>query len=98
MIGRRSFNAIKAHLDKPQATVLTGLRRVGKTTAVRYLLEQIKHDNVLYLDLEKADNRVLFNQFLYADIETGLRTLGLNLNQPAEKSLHRKLSGSQADL
>ncbi|MCY7358479.1 MAG: hypothetical protein LH609_13675, partial [Rudanella sp.] len=39
-----------------------GLRRVGKTTAVRYLLSHITHSNTIYLDLEKAENRLLFNQ------------------------------------
>lgn len=87
MIERRSYKDLLAHLSKPQATVITGLRRVGKTTAVRYLLQQVSHDNILYLDLEKADNRVLFNQGLYADIETGLQALGMDLEKPAVLAL-----------
>ncbi len=87
MIERRSYQELAAHLPKPQATVITGLRRVGKTTAVRYLLNQVHHTNTLYLDFEKAENRLLFNQPLYGDIETGLRTLGLTLEQPAVLAL-----------
>lgn len=87
MIERRSYAALLAHLPKRQATVITGLRRVGKTTAARYLLSKVTHENVLYLDLEKAENRLLFNQPHYGDIETGLRTLGLNLDQPAVLAL-----------
>ena len=87
MIQRSSFQALLAHLPKKQATVITGLRRVGKTTAVRFLLSQLTHSNVLYLDLEKAENRLLFNQAHYGDIETGLGTLGLDLSQPAVLAL-----------
>ena len=87
MIERRSYSDLLAHLSKKQATVITGLRRVGKTTAVRYLLGQVEHTNCLYLDLEKAENRLLFNQSHYADIETGLQTLGLDLTQPAVLAL-----------
>jgi uncharacterized protein len=87
MIERSSYQALLAHLSKRQATVITGLRRVGKTTAVRFLLSQVPHTNVLYLDLEKAENRLLFNQPRYGDIETGLGTLGLDLTQPAVLAL-----------
>lgn len=87
MIERRSYSELVAHLPKRQATVITGLRRVGKTTAVRYLLAKVEHTNTLYVDLEKAENRLLFNQPLYGDIETGLRTLGLDLDQPAVLAL-----------
>ncbi|TAE33908.1 MAG: ATP-binding protein [Cytophagales bacterium] len=87
MIERSSYKLLVSHLTKKQVTVITGLRRVGKTTAVRYLLEQIPHTNKLYLDLEKAENRLLFNQSYYSDIEVGLTTLGLNLGQPAVLAL-----------
>ena len=87
MIERSSYSELLAHLTKRQATVITGLRRVGKTTAVRYLFTKVAHTNTLYLDLEKAENRLLFNQPRYGDIETGLRTLGLDLDQPAVLAL-----------
>ncbi|MCY7356888.1 MAG: ATP-binding protein [Rudanella sp.] len=87
MIERSAYKALVAHLPKRQATVITGLRRVGKTTAARFLLAQIAHTNKLYLDLEKAENRLLFNQSHYGDIETGLRTLGLDLDKPAVLAL-----------
>ena len=87
MIERSSYSELLAHLPKKQATVITGLRRVGKTTAVRYLFSKVMHTNTLYLDLEKAENRLLFNQTHYSDIETGLQTLGLDLNQPAVLAL-----------
>lgn len=41
MYKRKSFAVLEAHLSKPQATVITGMRRVGKTTALHYLLEKV---------------------------------------------------------
>lgn len=87
MIHRFIFKELKAHLLKPQATVITGLRRVGKTTALKYLLKEAGHTNTLYLDFEKIENRILFNQQSYAAIEAGIRSLGLLLDQPAVLAL-----------
>lgn len=39
MLERSIFPFLKAHLADSQVTVITGMRRVGKTTAVKYLLE-----------------------------------------------------------
>ncbi len=83
MYQRKSFAALEAHLSKPQATVITGMRRVGKTTAIRYLLDKVEHANKLYLDLERIEYRHLFNQPSYADIERGLVQLGIDFAAPA---------------
>lgn len=83
MYKRKAFEELKQHLSKRQVTVITGMRRVGKTTAIRYLLEQIKHTNKLYLDLERIENRHLFNQESYTDVERGLVQLGIDFSKPA---------------
>jgi predicted AAA+ superfamily ATPase len=83
MIQRKLFSQLEAHLNKKQVTVITGLRRVGKSTALHFLLEKVPHTNKLFLDFERVENRVLFNQQSYAEIERGLEALGLNLSQPA---------------
>jgi predicted AAA+ superfamily ATPase len=87
MLIRKSFIPLSEHLPKKQVTVITGMRRVGKSTALRYLLQQVTHSNKLYLDFERIENRVLFNQTSYNDIERGLTTLGLDLQQPAVLAL-----------
>lgn len=81
MYNRAIFEELKQHLTKPQITVITGLRRVGKSTALKYLLKEIDHDNKTYIDLEKIENRILFSENSYAIIEAGLKSLGLTLNQ-----------------
>lgn len=83
MINRNIFEQLKEHLINPQATVITGMRRVGKTTALHYLLEESALDNKLYLDLEKIEYRALFQSNSYQQIENGISALGLNLHQPA---------------
>ncbi|GAB2786664.1 ATP-binding protein [Rhabdobacter roseus] len=87
MIQRAAYKALEEHLSSRHITVITGLRRVGKTTALRFLLDKIAHQNKLYLDFEKAENRLLFNQTLYGDIELGLQALGLNLQAEAVLAL-----------
>lgn len=87
MIERSIFYKLLEHLYKPQATVITGMRRVGKTTALRFLLEKIEHTNRLYLDFEKIENRILFNQNSYNEVESGLKALGLDLTKPAVLAL-----------
>ncbi|MCK6692592.1 MAG: ATP-binding protein [Thermoanaerobaculia bacterium] len=83
MYKRSTFDPLEAHLTKKQVTVITGMRRVGKTTAIRYLLDKVEHSNKLYLDLERIEYRHLFNQPSYADIERGLVQLGIDLSLPA---------------
>ncbi|WP_232325902.1 ATP-binding protein [Spirosoma montaniterrae] len=74
---------MEAHLSKRQVTVITGMRRVGKSTAVKHLLSLVPHTNKLYLDLEKANNRFILNQSSYTDIEINLQVEGINFNEPA---------------
>ncbi len=83
MIERSIFPALLEHLNKPQVTVITGMRRVGKSTALKYLLSHIAHDNKIYLDFEKADNRFIWNQNSYKDIEINLAVEGIDLSQPS---------------
>jgi hypothetical protein len=83
MIQRTIFPTLIEHLYKPQVTVITGMRRVGKSTALKYLLSQITHDNKIYLDFEKADNRFIWNQTFYKDIEINLAVEGIDFSKPA---------------
>ncbi len=87
MYKRTIFTALEQHLSQAQATVITGMRRVGKTTALRFLLDKVTHQNKIYLDFEKIENRVLFSQNRYQAIEEGLKALGIRLNEPAVMAL-----------
>jgi len=58
---RKIFNDLYNHLSKKQVTVLTGMRRTGKTTLVKQLMEASTHDYKLFFDLEKIIDRELFS-------------------------------------
>jgi uncharacterized protein len=83
MFIRPSYQDLERHLTKKQVMVIIGMRRVGKTTAIQYLLSKINHQNKLYLDLERIEYRHLFSQPSYVDIERGLVQMGINFKQPA---------------
>lgn len=61
MFIRKIYNELERHLDRKQVTVITGLRRVGKSTALKYLISKAKTDNKIYLDLERIENQNIFN-------------------------------------
>lgn len=83
MYNRSIFPELEKHLSNKLITVITGMRRVGKTTALKYLLEKINSTNKIYLDLEKVEHRYIFNQPTYKEVEIGLQVEGINF---AEKS------------
>lgn len=82
MYYRTSYQHLLAHLEKKQVTVITGMRRVGKSTAVKYLLEHVNHKNHLYLDCERVEIRTLLNQPNYEDIKEALELRGLDFSKP----------------
>lgn len=58
------------------------MRRVGKITAVRYMLKQLTSSNYLYLDCERIEIRVLFNVTNYEGIKSELELMGLDFSLP----------------
>ena len=81
---RNIFNELKAHLETEQITVLTGMRRTGKTTLVKQLSDISTISQKLYFDLERLDNRLLFAEENYENIIAALRQQGIDF---AEKVL-----------
>jgi len=79
---RRIFDDLKAHLPKRQITVLTGMRRTGKTTLVRQLLSESGIKQQFYFDLERIDNRVLFAEQNYEHIVRAFQQQGADLSKP----------------
>jgi predicted AAA+ superfamily ATPase len=82
MYPRTIYPDLLAHLAKKQVTVITGMRRVGKSTAIKYLLQNIGHPNHIYLDCERVEIRVLLNQPDYEGIKAGLELRGLDFSKP----------------
>ena len=78
---RLIFPELKDHLSKRQITLITGLRRTGKTTLLKKLLEDFETENKSYFDLERIDNRELFSEKNYENIIDALSSRGLNLSK-----------------
>ena len=78
---RLIYHELKEHLSKRQITVITGLRRTGKTTLVKKLLEDFNGENKSYFDLERIDNRELFSEKNYENIISVLTSRGLDFNK-----------------
>lgn len=62
---RHIFSQIREHLEKPEVTVITGMRRTGKTAILNELYLQVP-DNKVFLDLE---NRANHEPFLLTDYD-----------------------------
>lgn len=78
---RLTYPDLKEHLSKRQITIITGLRRTGKTTLVRKLMDDFKSSNKYYFDLERLDNRELFSEKNYENIITALTSRGLDFRK-----------------
>jgi len=75
---RNIYNQLLKHLKSKQITVLTGMRRTGKTTLLKELLKSINSSNKIYIDVERLDNRELFNEKNYDNIILALKQKGIN--------------------
>jgi uncharacterized protein len=87
IIERFLFPQLKNALDDRRIIVITGMRRVGKTTTLRWLLDQTTSTNKIYLDLERLDQRAVFEERNYDLVLNYLRNLGLDTSQPMTVAL-----------
>jgi len=84
---RLLFPTLKEALGDQRAVVLTGMRRTGKTTTLRWLLEQVPSSNKIYLDLERLDQRAVFQESNYDLVLDYLNNRGLDTRQPMTVAL-----------
>ncbi|MCC6726693.1 MAG: ATP-binding protein, partial [Saprospiraceae bacterium] len=81
MFKRAIFDDLEQHLSEQEVTVVTGMRRTGKTTALKYLLEKVTHANKLYLDLERLEYRRIFTKESFSEMQADLEFLGLDFSK-----------------
>ncbi len=86
-VKRAIFPALQQALLDERIIVLTGMRQVGKTTTLHWLLDQIPSANKIYLDLERLDYRSVFSESNYDLILNYLRNVGLQSDQPMTVAL-----------
>ena len=78
---RTIYKPLLKHLDHRQITVLTGMRRTGKTTLVKQLMIDSMIRQKYYFDLERMDNRILFSEPNYETIIYALTQRGANFKE-----------------
>ena len=81
IIQRQIYNKIKPNLKSEEAIIITGMRRTGKTTLLKFIYDKIDSKNKLFLDLENPLNQKYFEQEDFEQIKISLETLGLNFRQ-----------------
>lgn len=77
-IKRKILPTLEAHMDSPEALVLTGFRRVGKSTIIKHLYDNLETSNKLFLDIESPVNQRIFENINYDAILSQLTSLGLS--------------------
>lgn len=97
MYKRVLYKALEGHLDRKLITVVTGMRRVGKTTAVKYLLEKVAHGNKAYIDFEKIEHRHIFMQSSYKEVQIELEIMGIDFILNGEKAFEVKETPTPSD-
>jgi len=80
---RKIFKNLKLYYSSPEAVIITGMRRTGKTTVLQHIYNDIKSGNKLFIDLENPLNRKYFEEENYERIKTTLIGLGIDFSQPA---------------
>lgn len=78
---RALYSQIKPYFSSPEAIIITGMRRVGKTSLLQFIAEKIDSTNKLFLDLENPLNQKYFEEENYEKIKSQLAILGLDFNQ-----------------
>ncbi|MFQ5864745.1 MAG: ATP-binding protein, partial [bacterium] len=74
---------IEPHFAAREIIVITGMRRVGKTTLMQIIYDEIESDNKVFLDIENILEQKVFEEVDYNNIWANLQTYGIVKNEKA---------------
>ncbi|MBI5122617.1 ATP-binding protein [Candidatus Roizmanbacteria bacterium] len=80
---RLLFPRLEAELNSKEVIVITGMRRVGKTTALTHLYGLVKSKNKTMLDLENPLHRKLFEEENYDAVWNNLEQFNITNTEKA---------------
>ncbi len=72
---------MKKLLEYDEIIVLTGMRRVGKTTLLQQLFSEVDSDNKVFLDMENQIDQLIFEESDYNRILDNLATRGIKKSE-----------------
>src|SRR4030065_1179363 len=80
---RLILDKIKPHYDSPEAIIITGMRRTGKTTLLNLIFSHIQSANKIFLDLENPLNKKYFEELKDEKVKASLEVLGVDFTRKA---------------
>ena len=80
---RKILEHIEPWLEAREIIVITGMRRVGKTTLLQMIYDQIPSANKVFLDLENILEQKVFEETDYNNIWSNLRAYGITQKEKA---------------
>ncbi len=80
---RKLKKILIGEINKPQITVITGMRQVGKTTLIKDIFNYITTENKIFIDLENPLNHKIFEEKNYENIIGNLKVAGLKSEKNA---------------
>jgi uncharacterized protein len=83
MFPRRILTDIEKRLDAREIIVITGMRRVGKTTLLKMLFDMVSSGNKVFLDLENLINQRIFEEVDYNNVWNNLKPFGISSESKA---------------
>lgn len=83
LYSRTLLKDVERQLTTKEIVVVTGMRRVGKTTLLRLLYDKIDSKNKIFLDLENIIEQKIFEEMDFNNIWANLKPFGINNNEKA---------------
>jgi len=80
-IKRKIYGEMKKLLEYDEIIVLTGMRRVGKTTLLQQLFSEVDSDNKVFLDMENQIDQLIFEESDFNRILDNLATRGIQKSE-----------------
>jgi hypothetical protein len=77
------YSNLEQELHTKQVTVITGMRQVGKTTALGHLFAMVPSENKILLDLENPLYRKLFEEEHFDNVWNNLRQFNIKNTEKA---------------
>lgn len=80
---RKILKQLEDAIASKQIVVITGMRRVGKTTVMQMIYDRIESKNKTFLDIENPFEQKLFEELDYNNILGNLKARGITTNEKA---------------